>query len=400
MSALLGLTLVSYFTPAPELWRGLLQGQIGLWEAVFAGSYGLFAFLQAGVLREKVCQHMCPYARFQGVMASPSSLWVRYDPVRGEPRRVIPLKAVGIGLGVKSREPGGECQTARGCAAAGVAAAMADGVVGGVVGGTASATERALGAGLAGAAVPTGARAAITPVVTPAIASGIVTDLTRSSGDCVNCHLCVDVCPVGIDIRDGDQYACIHCGLCADACDTMMRSSRKPKGLIRWANDEGRSGQVAWRQAWASPRARLYAGACLALLLVAAVLLALRAPMQVDVIRDRGVMSRVTGDGEVENVYRLHLQNLSPREVRWQLAAQAQDMPGLSLSVSPSAEVSLQPGEDRTVVLTLRAPAQALVQREARQRETGEEASRSMPLHWVVSGPEGRPVVESRFLWP
>ena len=53
MSALLGLTLVSYFTPAPELWRGLLQGQIGLWEAVFAGSYGLFAFLQAGVLRER-----------------------------------------------------------------------------------------------------------------------------------------------------------------------------------------------------------------------------------------------------------------------------------------------------------------------------------------------------------
>ncbi|MFC5511874.1 cytochrome c oxidase accessory protein CcoG [Massilia jejuensis] len=132
------------------------------------------------------------------------------------------------------------------------------------------------------------------------------------AGDCIDCTLCVQVCPTGIDIRRGLQYECIGCAACVDACNTVMDKVGQPRGLIRYATEHAlaRGWDAAQvRRRLLRPRVIGYA-AVLALMAGAmAFALALRVPLKVDVIRDRGAMGREAGDGRVENVYRLQLMN-------------------------------------------------------------------------------------------
>ncbi|OYV02389.1 MAG: cytochrome c oxidase accessory protein CcoG, partial [Burkholderiales bacterium PBB5] len=153
LSLLTGFSLVAWFTPARSLAAALPGLALGPWEAFWILFYGAATYLHAGLLREKVCQHACPYGRFQGSMLDRHSLVVGYDAARGEPR------------GARARG--------------------------------------------------TEARA-------------------KGQGDCVDCTLCVQVCPVGIDIRHGLQAACISCGLCIDACDQVMDKLGAPRGLVRF----------------------------------------------------------------------------------------------------------------------------------------------------------------------
>jgi cytochrome c oxidase accessory protein FixG len=139
---------------------------------------------------------------------------------------------------------------------------------------------------------------------------GAARDGTR--GDCIDCSLCVQVCPTGIDIRNGLQYECIGCAACVDACDSVMDKVGKPQGLIRYATENALAGRWDARQI----RARLLRprtiGYGLVLLLMAAGMstaLALRTPLKLDVIRDRGSMGREVDGGRIENVYRLQLMN-------------------------------------------------------------------------------------------
>jgi len=134
----------------------------------------------------------------------------------------------------------------------------------------------------------------------------------EKKGDCIDCNVCVQVCPTGIDIRKGLQYECIGCAACVDGCNTVMDKIGKPHGLIRYATDN------AMMQHWSvaqikrrmlRPRVMIYT-ALLALIVVAfATALALRTPLKLDVIRDRGSMGREVGDGLIENVYRLQIMN-------------------------------------------------------------------------------------------
>jgi cytochrome c oxidase accessory protein FixG len=137
-----------------------------------------------------------------------------------------------------------------------------------------------------------------------------------AGGDCIDCTLCVQVCPTGIDIRKGLQYECIGCAACIDACDSVMSKVEKPQGLIRYATENALAG--GWSNAQVKkrllrPRVIGYGLVFLAIAGALATSLALRTPLKLDVIRDRGAMGREVEDGMIENVYRLQIMNTAER---------------------------------------------------------------------------------------
>lgn len=142
-------------------------------------------------------------------------------------------------------------------------------------------------------------------------------DSARGERDCIDCTLCVQVCPTGIDIRKGLQYECIGCAACIDACDSVMDKVEKPRGLIRYATENALAG--GWTSARVKkrllrPRVIGYGLVFVAIAGSLAASLALRTPLKLDVIRDRGAMGREVGDGMIENVYRLQIMNTAERQ--------------------------------------------------------------------------------------
>ena len=174
-------------------------------------------------------------------------------------------------------------------------------------------------------------------------------------GDCIDCSLCVQVCPTGIDIRHGLQYECIGCGLCVDACNSVMDKVGYARGLIRYATQNGMA------QGWSRlqmlrrvlrPRVLLYSavlwGLCGAMLWS----LGQRVPLKVDVVRDRATLSRLVAGGQLENVYRLQIMNATEQPQRYRISAS-----GLQgLQVASEAEVSVEPAQSRWVPVQLHIP--------------------------------------------
>ncbi len=176
-------------------------------------------------------------------------------------------------------------------------------------------------------------------------------------GSCVDCALCVQVCPTGIDIRKGLQNECIGCAACIDVCDIVMDRLGYARGLVRYAT--ANAVNLGWSRAQmlrrlARPRILVY-GALLAGTAAAFVAaLALRAPVAMDVVRDRGTMARVDDDGRVENVYRVQLRSRIEQPARYLLRAE-----GLAgLVVDEGAELELDPGVVRPHTVRLALPAQ------------------------------------------
>jgi cytochrome c oxidase accessory protein FixG len=131
-------------------------------------------------------------------------------------------------------------------------------------------------------------------------------------GDCVNCGVCVTVCPVGIDIRDGLQYECISCAACVDACNDVMTRLNKPTGLIRYATENVIKGKT-----YRLLSSRLF-GYAAAVLVIAGLLvfqLVSREPLEVDLIRDRQALYRDVGGGIIENTYHLKISNKGQKRV-------------------------------------------------------------------------------------
>jgi cytochrome c oxidase accessory protein FixG len=144
-------------------------------------------------------------------------------------------------------------------------------------------------------------------------------------GHCVDCSICVQVCPTGIDIRKGLQYECIGCAACVDGCDQVMDQMGYPRGLIRYASENGLAKGYDRRAMWRHvlrPRTLLYTGLLVAIATAAGVALALKNPLKVDVIRDRGALARETVPGVIENVYRLQIMNTDEMPRRFTIAAQ------------------------------------------------------------------------------
>jgi cytochrome c oxidase accessory protein FixG len=143
------------------------------------------------------------------------------------------------------------------------------------------------------------------------------TDHRRNGlGDCINCTLCVQVCPTGIDIRDGLQYQCIACSACIDACDDVMDKMHYPKGLIRYTTQHAMHGKTT---RIIRPRILIYGFILLALFAIFTQSIVTRVPLGLDVIRDRNQLYRETR-GLIENVYTLKILNMDDQAHTYHLA--------------------------------------------------------------------------------
>jgi cytochrome c oxidase accessory protein FixG len=136
----------------------------------------------------------------------------------------------------------------------------------------------------------------------------------KGLGDCVDCGICVQVCPTGIDIRKGLQYECIGCAACIDGCDQVMKKMGYAPGLIRYSTEnalKNRWGFARTLKRLLRARVVVYTAILWTLVVGTAAALALRVPLKVDVIRDRGSLAREVDEGAIENVYRLQIMNAS-----------------------------------------------------------------------------------------
>jgi len=177
----------------------------------------------------------------------------------------------------------------------------------------------------------------------------------KGLGDCIDCSLCVQVCPTGIDIRDGLQYDCIGCGLCVDACNTVMDKMQYPRGLIRFSTQNGVKNH--WTQSQMlkrvlRPRVLFYSGILIALCIGMMASLVVRTPLKVDIVRDRAALSRIVAGGKLENIYRLQIMNATEGAQRYVISARGLD----GLEVISEPEIDIGPAESRWVVVRLQIP--------------------------------------------
>ncbi|MND35256.1 Ubp3 associated protein Bre5 [compost metagenome] len=276
------ITFVGYFTPVRELATDLATWQVGgtalFWVIFFTGA----TYINAGWMREQVCIHMCPYARFQSVMFDKDTLIVSYDAARGESR----------GPRKKDSDP-----------------------------------------------------------------------KAQGLGDCIDCQMCVQVCPTGIDIRDGLQIACIGCAACIDACDSIMDRMGYARGLVGYSSERAQEGG---KTRLLRPRLLGYATALVLMVVALFWLGATRSQLSVDVIKDRG-MFRENAAGEIENIYNLKLINKTQQTQRYRL--ELADTEGFRLQ--GEHEVNLGAGEILSLPVSV-----------ARTDDSGPAGSR--PLRFVV----------------
>ncbi|TZF90521.1 4Fe-4S dicluster domain-containing protein [Cognatilysobacter lacus] len=272
-----GFTFVGFFKPIADLaGRTLPFGWSG-WETFWVLFYAVATWGNAGFLREQVCKYMCPYARFQGAMFDRNTLIIAYDPMRGEPR------------GPRKRGLPSVLESARGL------------------------LDRALAYDYVfranqhptAAAAAAGARGTITFGGADLVAAPLPRFAADALGDCIDCTVCVQVCPTGIDIRNGLQYECIACGACIDGCDEVMGKLGYPTGLIRYTTQnaiDGRPTRIA------RPRILVYGAMLVAITLAWTWGITHRAPLTVEALRDRNALYRPVPDG-IENGYQLKLAN-------------------------------------------------------------------------------------------
>ena len=245
--------------PGPFAWGG--------WETFWVLFYGFATWGNAGFLREQVCKYMCPYARFQSAMFDRNTLIIAYDPMRGEPRGP---RTRGVGSVLAARRAA--CSTSSPPTTTSSAPAS---------------IRRAADSARAGARHDHLRRAA-TAEPLPKFAP-------EQLGDCVDCTICVQVCPTGIDIRNGLQYECIACGACIDGCDEVMDKLGYAHGPDPLHHAERHRRQAHARAAAAHHRLRHAAARCWRRAGPGASCIA--APFIAEVLRDRNALYRVLGDG-------------------------------------------------------------------------------------------------------
>ena len=304
ISLLTGIAFVGYFYPVRELVPDLLSfGIESTWAIFWLGFFTLATYGNAGWLREQVCTHMCPYARFQAVMFDQDTLIVSYDEKRGE-------RGTGRGTRKKGLDP-----------------------------------------------------------------------IKEDIGDCIDCSICVQVCPVGIDIRDGLQYQCIGCALCIDACDSVMDKMDYDRGLIRYTNEHALKGNKVHIL---RPKLIGYAFALIAMVGVFGYTVFNRTPLELDVMRDRGALYTNTSDGRVQNSYQLKIMNMSqePHDFSIQLR-------GLEKGeLIGKSQITLQNGEVGSLPMSIKVSAWEL------------KTSRT-DVEFTVTREDGLQVSkESRFIGP
>ena len=261
---------IFYFADAPTLARDLLtlQAPPVAWTSIAVLTATTFVF--GGFMREQVCIYMCPWPRIQGAMMDDGTLTVAYRDWRGEPR----------GKGLKR---------------------------------TATATDITRAAG-----PQIGGRSPIVPMQfrdTRGVIRAETTTTDTGPGDCIDCNACVNVCPMGIDIRDGQQMACITCALCIDACDEVMEKVGRPRGLIDYLalsdaprEREGHAPQSLRRHVL-RPRNLIYFGLWSAIGVALLVALFLRPTLELTVSPVRNPTFVTLSDGSIRNAYDVRVRN-------------------------------------------------------------------------------------------
>jgi cytochrome c oxidase accessory protein FixG len=169
-------------------------------------------------------------------------------------------------------------------------------------------------------------------------------------GDCVDCTVCVQVCPTGIDIRKGLQYECIACAACIDACDEVMDKVGYPRGLIRYDTQHGLEGKP---KQVLRPRTIVYATLIALLIAGFAYTISNRNVVAVDVLRDRNALFRELPGGLIENVYNVKIMNKDAAGHEFTISATG--LPGLQVDYG-DAEVEVGPGHVQSVAVRLRVP--------------------------------------------
>ena len=216
---------------------------------------------------------------------------------------------------------------------------------------------------------------------------------TLNLGACIGCNLCVQVCPTGIDIRDGLQYECIGCAACIDVCDGVMDKMNYPKGLIRYDTQNGLSQHLGRQERLRRifrPRVLVYTLILGLILLAFFGSLATRQPFKVDVVRDRAALARMVDDGQIENVFRLQIMNATELPQRYRVGVQG--LPGITLE--KLAALDLQPAEARWVTLNVRLPPEAAI-----TAGPGAHAIH-FQVDLVAPGDHGQPTVGAAVLEP
>jgi cytochrome c oxidase accessory protein FixG len=181
---------------------------------------------------------------------------------------------------------------------------------------------------------------------------------TLGLGSCINCNLCVQVCPTGIDIRNGLQYECIGCAACIDVCDGVMDKMSYPRGLIRYATQNSMANGWTSAQMWqrvARPRVLVYATVLVLISAALVAAIALRTPFRVDVVRDRGALARLVEDGRIENGYSLQLMNASEQPQSYRISVAG--IPGAQ--IIGRAELDIGPANARWLPLAVQIPPES-----------------------------------------
>ena len=189
-------------------------------------------------------------------------------------------------------------------------------------------------------------------------------------GDCVDCSICVQVCPTGIDIRNGLQLECIACAACIDACDQVMDKVGSPRGLIRYSTENALAKHYTAREILAHLlrfRTLLYSGILLAIILAGAWSLGNRVPLKLDVLRDRSTLSREASDGRIENVFSLHISNTDEIAHRYSIGVSGLE----GIDIVGARRVEIPAASSKTVALSARV-------------EPGSNKKGSHPIHFEV----------------
>jgi len=279
---------VFYFTDAPTLARDLVTFDAALSAYVTMGLLTATTFAFGGFAREQICIYACPWPRIQGAMMDEDTITIGYRDWRGEPRG----------------------RHRKGAAARGAADPAAIAPFAGV--------ENGPGGRVYPATPIPGRDGRMSGATTAGGAEG--------PGDCIDCMACVNVCPMGIDIRDGQQMECITCGLCIDACDEIMAKVGKPRGLIDYMalSDEPRErAGHAPRPVWhhiLRPRTLLYTTLWALVGIGLVVALFVRPDISMTVAPERNPVYVTLSDGTIRNTYDIRLRNKHGDDRRYRVS--------------------------------------------------------------------------------
>ncbi len=180
----------------------------------------------------------------------------------------------------------------------------------------------------------------------------------KGLGDCIDCGLCVQVCPTGIDIRKGLQYECISCSACIDACDSVMDKMHYPRGLIRNSTQNGitqKLPQAAMFKRVLRPRILIYTAVLAGVTLAMLFSLLTRTPLKVDVVRDRGSVARMVGQGNIENVYRMQVMNATEHGQQYSIAVTGID----GARIVSDAPIEVDAAASRWLAVRVQTPPNA-----------------------------------------